>query len=162
MQPSTHRAKMNLLRSTSHDFFPKAPRSCILQTCRVVKHARRVPHGSPQQPLGHLQSLGSGPRVQGRASARPWRQRTKTGTSVRVAGADRRRGGTGRRRCGDSFAREARLLRAKANGLAPHPWAVVVSQPTGQSLKLGWGYECVRGESPPTPLRPASAKTGAA
>ena len=160
---------MNLLRSTSHDFFPNAPRSCILQTCRVVNHTRRVPHGSPQQPLGHLQSLGTGPRVQGRASARPWRQRTKTGTSVRVAGADmrrggtgRRRGGTGRRRCGDSFAREARLLRAKANGLAPHTWAVAVAQPTGKSLKLGWGYECVRGESSPTPLRPASAKRGAA
>jgi hypothetical protein len=36
-------------------------------------------------------------------------------------------------------------------GLAPHPWAV--AQPTGQSLKLGWGYGSVRwgGTSSPPP-----------
>jgi hypothetical protein len=45
------------------------------------------------------------------------------------------------------FSREAQLK--KRGGLAPHPWAV--AQPTGQSLKLGWEYGCVRGGGTPPP-----------
>jgi len=52
------------------------------------------------------------------------------------------------------FSREARLHRAKKNeGLAPHPWAVILS-PTGQSLR--WMRVCGGGRDyspfPPSPF----------
>ena len=36
-------------------------------------------------------------------------------------------------------------------GLAPHPWSVaqVVAQPTGQTLKRGWGVNAYEGSNPP-------------